>query len=63
MASRTFTALMIAAGAWLAAGPALAQDLKLRPGTDRVDRRDTRLGQPHCVESMEVGASRSGWTA
>src|SRR5690349_10093138 len=43
MASRTFTGLlMIAAGAWLAAGPVLAQDLKpqdlkLRPGTDRVE--------------------------
>jgi hypothetical protein len=37
MASRTLTALLIAAGAWLAASPALAQDLKLRAGTDRVE--------------------------
>ena len=37
MASRTFTALLMAAGAWLAAGSALAQELKVRPGTELVE--------------------------
>jgi hypothetical protein len=38
MASRTFAGLLLmAAGAWLAANPAPAQDLRLRPGTDRVE--------------------------
>ncbi|MFL5298494.1 MAG: hypothetical protein ACJ798_19115 [Phenylobacterium sp.] len=38
MASGAFTGLLLlAAGAWLAASPALAQDLKVRPGTDRVE--------------------------
>ena len=37
MTSRTFTAaLLLAAGAWLAAAPAPAQDLKVRPGTSAV---------------------------
>ena len=35
MASRSFTALLI--GAWLAGGPALAQELKVRPGTGSVE--------------------------
>jgi hypothetical protein len=37
MAWRTFTLLSIAAGAWLAAGPTLAQELKVRPGTGSVE--------------------------
>ena len=37
MASLRFTALLIAAGACLAAGPALAQELKVRPGTSAVE--------------------------
>ncbi|HEY0435061.1 MAG TPA: hypothetical protein VGC92_00360 [Phenylobacterium sp.] len=37
MASLRFTALLIAAGACLAAGPALAQELKVRPGTGSVE--------------------------
>ena len=37
MASRTFMALVMAAGAWLAAGPALAQELMVRPGTSAVE--------------------------
>ena len=36
MASLGFTALLIAAGACFAAGPALAQELKVRPGTSAV---------------------------
>ncbi|HEY8573472.1 hypothetical protein [Phenylobacterium sp.] len=36
MSSRIFTALLIA-GAWLAAGPALGQELKVRPGTAAVE--------------------------
>ena len=37
MASRRFTVLLMAATTWLAAGPALAQDLKVRPGTGSVE--------------------------
>ena len=37
MRSSTFTALLMAAGVCLAVTPALAQDLKVRPGTDRVE--------------------------
>ena len=37
MASLRFTALVLAAGAWLATGPALAQELKVRPGTAAVE--------------------------
>ena len=37
MASRSFTVLLMAATTWLAAGPALAQDLKVRPGTGSVE--------------------------
>ena len=37
MASRSFTVLLMAAATWLAAGPALAQDLRVRPGTGSVE--------------------------
>lgn len=37
MRSRAFTALLMAAGACIAAGPALSQDLKVRPGTGAVE--------------------------
>ena len=37
MAWRTFTALLMAASAWLAAGSAPAQELKVRPGTGSVE--------------------------
>ena len=37
MARRTFRALLVAASTWLAVGPALAQDLKVRPGTGSVE--------------------------
>jgi hypothetical protein len=37
MASRIFTALLMAASAWVAASPALAQELKVRPGTGAVE--------------------------
>jgi hypothetical protein len=37
MASRTFTALLMAASAWALASPVLAQELKVRPGTGAVE--------------------------
>ena len=50
MMSLRLTALLLAAGACLAAGSALAQDLKLRPGTDRVQ------GAPGSLQDVAVPA-------
>jgi hypothetical protein len=50
MASRTFTALLMAASAWLAADPALAQALKVRPGTESVE------GAPGSLQNVAAPA-------
>ena len=47
MVSLRLTALLIAAGAWLAAGPALAQELKVRPGTSAAEGAPGSLRDVH----------------
>ena len=50
MASLRLTALLIAAGAWLVAGPAPAQELKVRPGTSAVE------GAPGALQDVRAPA-------
>jgi hypothetical protein len=50
MALRTFTALLMVAGAWLAAGSALGQELKVRPGTSAV------AGAPGALQDVAAPA-------
>jgi hypothetical protein len=50
MSSTSLTGILLAAGAMLAAGPALAQELELRPGTDNVQ------GEPGSLENVSAPA-------